>query len=383
MKTLAPSDHRLAADRLAEVAAAHAEMADRGGRLSDDVVDALRDSGLAGMGLPEELGGSASSPLLIVEVLERIGRADAATAWVTMIASTSAIWGAYLPLEGGRRVFAQGSRSLTAGVFAPKGVAVETEGGFRVEGWWPFGSGSLHADWISGGCLVDRGAGPAGPVMTAFFPAERVSILDTWHVGGLRGTGSHDFRVEGEFVPAELTCSLQASGPWSEAPLYAFPPFGMLALGIAGVALGVARGAIDDLLDLAVHKVPTGSKRTLAGRPAVQEAVARSEARLGAARAYLTGEVGAAWQRACDGGAIDVEVRARLRMAATHAVDCAAEVVDAMYRAAGGTSIYDSCPLQQRFRDIHTATQHMMVAQPTWEVAGRVLLGLDTDVSAL
>jgi indole-3-acetate monooxygenase len=383
METIAPSDHRIAADRLASVAAAHAETADRAGRLSDEVVDAIRGSGLAGMGLPEELGGSASSPLVIVEVLERVARGDAAASWVTMIASTSALWGAYLPLDGGRRVFSRGAQTLTAGVFAPKGVAVETEGGFRVGGWWPFGSGSLHADWISAGCLVDRGAGPAGPVTTIFFPAERVSILDTWHVGGLRGTGSHDFRVEDEFVPVELTCSLQAQGPWCDAPLYAFPPFGMLALGIAGVALGVARGAIDDLLDLAVHKVPTGSKRTLADRPAVQEALSRSEARLGSARAFLTDEVGAAWQRACDGGAVDLGVRARLRMAATHAVESSAEVVDAMYRAAGGTSIYDSCPLQQRFRDIHTATQHMMVAQPTWEVTGRVLLGLDTDVSAL
>lgn len=383
MSLLAPPDHLVAAGRLAEIARSHAAVGDRRGRLADPVVEAIRQSGLAGMGLPEELGGSASSPATIVTALERVATGDAAAAWVTMISSTSALWGAYLPIEGAQRIFSRGSETLTAGVFAPKGIARMSGDGFRVTGTWPFGSGSMHADWISGGCLVDRGAGPEGPVMTAFFPSEAVGIVDTWHVGGLRATGSHDFRVEDQWVPRDLTCSLQADRPWSDSPLYRFPPFAMLALGIAGVTLGIGRGAIDDLLDLAVNKVPTGSRRTLAERPAVQEAVARAETVLGSARAHVLHEVEEAWQAAQNGEPVDVTRRVRLRMAATHTVESAAAAVDGMYRAAGGTAIYDSSPLQQRFRDIHTATQHMMVAQPTWEVAGRVLLGIDTDTSTL
>jgi alkylation response protein AidB-like acyl-CoA dehydrogenase len=297
-----------------------------------------------------------------------------------MIASTSSSMAAYLPEEGAREVFAEGTHSLNAGVFAPMGRAIPVEGGFRVTGRWPFGSAGLHAGWISGGCFVENQTDRT--VMTAFFPASAVEILDTWHVAGLRGTGSNDFAVEDVFVPTRRTACLQIQEPRTDDPLYRFPPFGLLALGIAAVALGIGQGAIDDLRALASGKVPTGSRRRLAERPAIQEAVARAEAMVGAAESFLMTEVENAWRRAQEGH-IDVTTRSRVRLACTHAVDQATQAVDLMYRAGGGTSIYESCRLQQRFRDIHTATQHMMVAQPTWEVVGRVLLDVETDTSSL
>lgn len=367
------------ADRLAALAAAASTEAEHQRRLTPEVVEALRRSGLTGLGLPSRLQGRAAPPMVTVEVLERVAAGDGAAAWVVMINATSSLVAAYLPWEGAQRVFAGGPSTLTAGVFAPKGLARASSGGYRVSGQWPFASGSLHASWISGGCRVEGDGG----TRTMFFPAADVSILDTWHTSGLRATGSHDFRVDDVEVPEELTASLESGAPWTDEPLYRLPVFGMLALGVAAVSLGIARGAIDDLTGMAGAKVPTGSSRTLAARPAVQEAVARAEAALGSARAYLLDTAGELWTRVCHGAELGGRERAGLRLAATHAVEAATVTVDAMYRAGGGSAIYETSRLQQRFRDVHTATQHMMVAQPTWEVVGRVLLGVGDEHAQL
>ena len=149
------------------------------------------------------------------------------------------------------------------------------------------------------------------------------------------------------------------------------------------MALGIGRGAIADILELAGGKTPTGSRRKLAERPLVQMQVAQSEAMLAGARAFVFESVAEAWQTAAAGGDLTLGQRARLRLAATHATTTSAQVVDAMYTVGGGSSIYLSSSLQRRFRDVHAATQHVMVAQPTYELAGRVMLGLDTDTSVL
>jgi alkylation response protein AidB-like acyl-CoA dehydrogenase len=210
-----------------------------------------------------------------------------------------------------------------------------------------------------------------------------VRIIDTWDVAGLRGTGSHDIAVEDRFVPGARSLSLISDRPRADGPLYAFPVFGLLALGIAAAALGIARRALDELVVLARDKTPTGSRRRLAERPAIQAEVARAEATLGAARAFLLATVDAAWTRARAAGVIDVRERARLRLAATHATLASADAVDRMYSAGGGTAVYAASPLQRCFRDIHVATQHMMVAPATLELAGRILLGLEADTAML
>lgn len=171
--------------------------------------------------------------------------------------------------------------------------------------------------------------------------------------------------------------------PLHPGALYAFPLFGLLAVGIASVSLGIARAAIEDLITLAGGKVPAASLKTLAQRAVVQTEVARAEASLRSARALMLEAAEAAWTAAEMGEGMPVGERMALRLAATHASATAAEVVTAMYHTGGGSSIYDSCPLQRRFRDVHVASQHMMIAPPTWELTGRLLLGLPTDTTQL
>jgi indole-3-acetate monooxygenase len=184
-------------------------------------------------------------------------------------------------------------------------------------------------------------------------------------------------------VPAERTTSLLTDSPLERGPLYAFPIFGLLALSIAGVALGIARTAVDELVELAGGKTPTLSSRRLADRHATQSAVARAEAALRAARELLYAEIERGWAAARRDGEVPVEEKAALRLAATHATIASAEVVDTMYTLGGGTSIYETSSLQRHFRDIHAVTQHMLVGPQTWELTGRLLLGLQTEAEQL
>jgi len=232
-----------------------------------------------------------------------------------------------------------------------------------------------------GGCVV-QGAGPPQARMV-LFPAGDAEIIDTWTVSGLRGTGSHDIAVRDLLVPAMRSASLTHDRPVATGALYAFPLFGLLAIGIAAVALGIARRALDEIVALAGAKTPTAGRRTLAERSTVQAQVAEAEAAVAAARAFLHDVVGVAWAAARDRGTIDVPLRARLRLAATHATAASARAVDVAYTAGGGTSVYAVSPLQRAFRDVHVVTQHMMVAPATWEFVGRVLLGLETDTTML
>jgi alkylation response protein AidB-like acyl-CoA dehydrogenase len=268
---------------------------------------------------------------------------------------------------------------VTGGVFAPRGTALPVEGGYRVKGRWPFASGSQHCAWLMGGCLVRTDGPPSARMMIV--PAAQARIEDTWRVAGLCGTGSHDLVIDDVVVPAARSVALGADPPRVEAPLYAFPVFGLLAVGIAGVALGIARAAIDELVRLAREKTPQGSRRALAERGVVQAQVAEAEALVRSGRAFLHEAIDQAWQAAEEEGAIAVGDRALLRLAATQATTNAARATDLAYT--GGTSIYLESPLQRCFRDVHVATQHVMVAGPTYELTGRVFLGLDADTSQL
>jgi indole-3-acetate monooxygenase len=241
---------------------------------------------------------------------------------------------------------------------------------------------------MGGSVIVENGAprllpngAPDAPLM--LFPAADVEVIDTWTVSGLRGTGSHDIAVRDLLVPADRAVSLVRDRPRERGALYAFPAFGLLAIGIAAVALGIARRAIDELVQLAGGKTPTGSRRILADRPMVQMQVSEAEALVRSGRAFLLDAIGTAWDEARRDGAIGTQARLGARLAATNATLGAAKAVDLMYTAGGGTAVYATSSLQRCFRDVHVVTQHLMVAPATYELTGRVLLGLGTDTSLL
>src|SRR3954471_12221395 len=379
-----------AAQALTDVAASAARDTERRRRLPGDLVAAMVDAGVYRLLVPEAVGGLEAHPAVLAEVVEALARGDGAAGWCAAIGATSGLVGGYLPEEAAREVYSD-PRTVSGGVFAPKGRA-EPQGhfGFRVDGRWPFASGCQNCTWLMGGSVVDDDGElrrlPDGmpDVRLMLAPADQVVIHDTWDVMGLRGTGSHDIEFVGLHVAAEHSASLFSDPPTAQGPLYAFPLFGLLAVAIGAVGLGIGRGALDDVAALAGGKTPTGSRRTLAERPATQGDVARAEARLRAARALLFGCVDDAWASAVDTGEVPVEQRAALRLAATHAATTGAEVTTTAFGLGGGSAVYEtSGSLGRRFRDANVATHHMLVGSPTWELTGRLLLGLPTDTTQL
>lgn len=372
---------------LASLAAGHAAAADAERRLAEPVVRAFRDAGLFRALVPASLGGLEAEPQAFLDAVRTIAAADAAAAWVVAVCGTGGMLAAYLDPSAAADIYDEGA--IAAGVFAPRGRAVTDGDELVVSGRWPFASGSAHADWLMVGCLVadgdDVACTPAGgpDVRLVLFPRAAFTVHDTWDVAGLRGTGSNDISLDGARAPASRSASLITQAPLAEGPLYAFPAFGLLALSIAAVTLGIAGAAIADLVELAGGKTPAGSARPLAARADTQARVARGQAAIDAAQSLVASAVAGAWDAALAGEPISVVHRAGLRRAATHASETAARVTGDMYALAGGSAVYASSPLQRRQRDVHVATQHMLVGPATWELAGRVALGVESDLGQL
>lgn len=377
-----------ASDLAPRIAAAAADI-ELQRRIPQALVMDLARAGLFRMLVPRDAGGLEVGPRVMLDAIEEIARGDGSAGWAVMIGATTGVIAAYLPDAATHEIFAATPDGVTGGVFHPRGRAAVVDGGYRVSGRWPLASGCQHCAWLLGGCIVFEDGKPklrdsgAPEARMMIFPARDAQIIDTWNVSGLRGTGSHDIAVEDLFVPAERSVWFSTDPVRRGGALYAFPVFGLLALGIAAVSLGIARGAIDDILELAGAKVPTGSRRPLAERSSTQATVAQATALVAASRAHLRATVDEIWQTAARGEQATLEQRARLRLAATQSVRDAAKAVDLAYECGGATSIYADSALQRRFRDVHVATQHILVAPATYELAGRVLLGLPADTEML
>ncbi len=371
--TTAPALTRARA--IAELARGMADQIDAARRLPPELVDALRDSGLLRAGAPVEVGALELPAGTALRCAEEVARGDASAGWCVSIGITATLLVAYLPPHSRDELFGDG-RGLAAGVWAPQGRATRVPGGVVVSGRWAFCSGITHADVLFAGCVLDD-----KPAVVAL-PTDQLQILDTWHTLGLRGTGSHDTVADEVFVPDERVLSI-FDGPVIDRPLYRFPPFGFFAACITAAAMGNARAAIDDFVELAGSKKGVAASRTLAQRSTIQVAVATAESALEAARAGYYQAIESAWQAAEDGPSVPLAVRTRLRLAATHGARISADVVRSMYDLAGGSAIYDGAPLQRRLRDAFTATAHFQVNEASRELPGRILLGQPSEAAML
>ncbi|MGD9704071.1 MAG: acyl-CoA dehydrogenase family protein [Acidimicrobiia bacterium] len=371
------SDPLEAARALAPLVRQHADEGEELRRLPTPVAEALRDAGLFRLCVPRAYGGSECDPMTLVRAIAQVSEADGAAGWCVMIASTTSSLAARLAPVWATEIFGD-PRSVAGGVFAPNGKGVRVDGGHRVSGQWPWGSGTSHCTWILGGTLTDT-----DEFHLMFAPAAEVELLDTWYSSGLRGTGSTDFRMTDVFVPEGRSVQPFASGVETGSPLARFPNFNLLAAGVAAVALGIGRRAIDEIVALAQGKRPLFSSKTLAASSLAQVDVARAEAAVGAATAFLLDELSVAWDAVLAGGHIELGQRARVRIACSHAAQEAARAVDLAYHLGGGSSVYSANVLQRCFRDVHTVTQHLMVSTRILETAGKVILGIDADTSTL
>jgi alkylation response protein AidB-like acyl-CoA dehydrogenase len=318
--------------------------------------------------------------------IEEVARHDASVGWNVFVANASALIAAFLELDVARTIFAD-ARAIVA--WGPPNAtrASAVAGGYRVSGTWDFASGCRNASWMGAHCHVVEADSSlrlnrfGRPVIRTFlFPAEQATLLDTWNTIGLRGTASDSYRVEDVFVPEAFSTTREEPELRRErGPLYAFTMQGLYAVGVSSVALGIARAMLEEFIALAARKTPRALGR-LADSAVVQADVARAEARLGAARAYLLDTLASIYARANDIDAIDVADRAQVRLACANAIHGAIEVADYTYKAAGVDAIFPGTPFERRFRDIHTLSQQIQSRTAHFEAVGQILLGMPPDV---
>lgn len=349
-----------------------------GRRLPRGLVERMSEAGIFRIAMPEAWGGPELSPLDQIEVIEALSRADASVGWCASILSDSGFYAARLEDDVARKTF-PGLDCRTAGMLAPIGRAEVVEGGYRVSGDWAFGSGSLHADVICGGCLVTR---EGELVLENGLPAWRVTIFersdvevhDTWHVTGLAGSGSNHYSVRECFVPEQKTFEIFGASRRPE-PLYQY--HGLFFANVPGVPLGLGRAAIEALTEIACNKRTMPGMKLLRDEYRVKAARAEAEAALSSARSYVWDVMGDLWQTLLAGAKPTLEQRATLGLMMIQAYRSAQRAVDLACEAVGADALYRGHPLERIRRDSIALGSHLVHQHKSFATVGAVLMGGD------
>jgi len=379
-----------AARRVAPVIREHNQEAERERRLSPPVLAALHEAGLLRMCTPRSLGGLEVDPLTRALVIEEISGHDTAAGWTLANPLDWAYLCARLPDEGALEIYGRGANVVIAAQFGRPMQAVPVQGGYRITGRAPFVSNCHDANWIATTAAVmagdqSRAEGEPEAVM-AYLARESCEVIDTWHVMGMRGTGSNDVVVTDVFVPRARTFPFVPEftpGSHYQGPLYRFPLIGIVASNLPPLVLAVARRAIDEVTELAQGKVPVTRSTALRERASAQAKLAQAEAILRAGRVLLYDTLRETWEATLAGETISLKQKADVLLAMTHAVSSAVKAVDLMYSVAGTSGIYTRSPLERCFRDVQVLRHHAFGAETRYETVGQVYLGLPPDFALL
>jgi len=349
--------------------------------LTDRVIAATRDAGLYALLVPSCLGGVETDLVTALRVIIELTRADGSAGWCFMAQMCwNSAAGAYMGDDAVQEIFRDGPNVIIAGQGMPNGTAEIVSGGYQVNGRWSYGSGVKHAALIQCGCVITKDGIPlrkpngAPEIQLCATRPENVAIHENWDVLGLRGTGSHDYVIDDLFVPASYSYRTDEVIPQRGGPIYTLGLKNTTALGHTGFALGVARRALDELVNI-VAQSRSSAFGTLGDSVSFQQEFAMAEMRLRAATALAAeawGEVQASL--ICDEppGLKEIAV---VRALTRHVHEVASDVISFAYKMAGGASLRGG-PLQRCFRDIHAGTQHVLVSHQIAQAAGKILLGL-------
>jgi indole-3-acetate monooxygenase len=352
-----------------------------GGPIPTSVITALQDAGVFAMLLPRSRGGAELSLPEGASVIEAMARADGSTAWVAMIAAGFATIWPRLPEETSRAAFAGGGMPLVRGAIAPKGVARRVPGGYRVSGHWPLASGDYRCDWVLAGCIVEGEQRDGIPeIRMMLVRDDEVTFAANWDALGLAGTRSDDFAIDDVFVPEAHGFDYFKSGEEAET-LGRLPLLLTLLPAHCGVVLGIAAGALDDVAALASTKRSLLNPAAPLGEDGVfQFRFGQLSLRHAAARALFRSEIDALWQQAEAGDAIDANRRVGFRAMVAHVHRECMAVTDEAMALAGSAGVYRDSVLQQRWRDIRVANQHLAASAEIFQYWGALRLGLHPPV---
>ena len=366
---------------LAPMVARLAPDIEQGRRLPAELVSALKSARIYGMLVPRRYGGLELDAPSAFRAVAALARLDGSVGWNAMIGHI----GALIPFLASptlcEEIFQDGKDHVIAGSGQPVGTAERVPGGWRVTGAWPFASGCQNAEWIVGTCAmmeggspIDASDGPGPMIRTCIMPAEHWEIRDTWHTFGLKGTGSHHVALTDVFVPDENFFEFPFGTSFAPDPIFGkFPEVVVLAHG--AVAVGIAEGAIMDLVELA----RTGVKQLFMTTPLVEterfkEGLARLDADLMAARALLEAQITRVWQNPERAAAKDLARVAEQLQAAIWITSACVRVAEGCFELAGSRAVYESSSLQRRVRDLRVAAQHAAVHPRHYVTAGAAVL---------
>jgi len=370
---------------LAPALEAAADEIERTQELPEPLLGQFHEARLFRMLLPRSVGGDQVEPWTYMRAIEEIARADGSVGWNSFVANSSALIAPYIPIEAARTIYSD-PRGLIAWGPPNQHRAIAAPGGYRVTGEWHFASGSRQANWMGAHCHVVEPDGSLRlnrfgrpTVRTLLMPKDKTTPIRDWNTLGMRGTASEGYAITDVFVPEEFSGTREdPTLRRDRGPLYAFTTQGLYAVGVAGVALGIAQAMHEAFMALAVEKTPRNLAR-LADNPVVQSAVARQESSLGSARSYLVDILKDCWATADDIEPLGSAERARVRLGCSQAILVSLEVADAVYKAAGTSAIFLGTPFERRFRDIHTLSQQIQAREAHFETVGRILFNGDPD----
>lgn len=341
--------------------------------ISPDIIERFKAVGVYRALVAKRFGGDEKSPAEFCELIETIARADGSAGWVASF-GIGGVYLAALPVETLTKLYAKGPDVVFAGGIFPPQPAELVDGGYRVNGRWSWGSGSMGAEVIGAGILPKNGDNSGLPRM-AVMPRSQVSIEPNWDVMGLLGTGSHDIVVKDVIVPPEWTF-VRGGASSLDTPLYRYPTLSFAAQVLTVVGLGIARAAIDEVLGMAAGRASVTGAPNLGERVYVQLEIAKIEAELRAARAWFYQAIDDVWQVLLKGDKPSDQLVSMLRLSTTHASRVSADVTRRAQMVSGGSGVYESCPLAAQVRDVQMITQHAFMGDITYQNAGAMLFGL-------
>ena len=342
--------------------------------IPQDVIDKFKALGVYRGLVPEQFGGAGWSARRFMELIEEISAADGSAGWVASFGFATKYISS-LPPGTLSEIYANGPDIVVAGAVFPPQPVEQVDGGYRVNGRWGFGSGSMCADIIGAGIRVEGEKG--GLPRMAWMPPEQVTIDQTWYTMGMLGTGSHDLVVTNVVVPEQYT-AIRGAPSTVDCASYRYPSMAMAAQVLAVVGLGVAREAIDEVVAIASKKNSITGAPSMADRPGFQIALAQMEAQLRSARAWFYEETDRVWDKAVAKEEITVRDQGLLRLASTQAAKTGADVARRAFELAGTTGIFAGHPLQRYLNDALVVAQHAFMNDGTWQSGGQALLGMQT-----